>query len=148
MSGFETEREQLQEIMRGCRLYVKRLYRVQAFNLADVMQRIGNMSQRLCERRDLLLPAYKRQLSEIQYRYARALQQAEDLYPGVTRRRSVKAPLPPVSPGPSRSKLVHVTLPEEQWKMIDLYISQGWASSRADYFRRAHYFKGGDNDAT
>jgi hypothetical protein len=141
MANYDFEREQLKEIMRGSRLYVKRLYRIGAFGMADVMRRVDVLAQRLTDRRDLLLPAYKRQVADLQYRYMRACQQAEDLHPGITRRRSIKAPVPPASPRPSRSRLVHMTLPEDQWQLVDMYIAQGLAKSRADYFRRLHYEK-------
>jgi hypothetical protein len=49
--------------------------------------------------------------------------------------------VPHAAPRPSRSRLVHMTLPEDQWQLVDMYIAQGLAKSRADYFRRLHYDK-------
>lgn len=133
------DNSELLEIIKGARLIVKRLHKRQAFVMAERFEQVSRLAVRLCERRDLLLPAYRAEIMRLHHRYSRLLQEAGDRYPGVIRRRAPpvpkKAVLPPM---PSESRTVHITLPGDQWLLISERIAAGYARSKADYFRQLH----------
>ena len=145
MNGFERNRDELKDIIKACNLLVKRHRRLEAVHMADRFSRLANKATRLHDRRDLLLPAYVREVLDLLMQYRRLCEEAEHYRPGITRRRLLP-PAPALSiPGASVSRLVHITLPADQWQLIDYRITVGLANSQADYFRKAHFAKGGDS---
>lgn len=97
-------------------------------------------ARKLSERRDMLLPTYRRQVKRRHAEFDHLVAQANEQFPGIFVMADHHSPVV-IEQDSSLAVRVNVTMPVAEWDLIDSLIASGKAKSRADYFRQLHYAK-------
>jgi hypothetical protein len=118
---------------------VKRLRRRGAHVLAGQFTEIAMQSSKLRDRRDLLLPTYRRSVARIRKHFESAVVLSNDQFPSIF----VLDAQPNYVTEKEITKTIKVsiTLPIAEWDLIDHLISHGSVQTMSEYFRKLHIEK-------
>lgn len=134
-------RSRLQAIYITTRRFVKQLRRINAHIMAGRFVNLGMQAGKLADRRDLLLPTYRRQVDRIQQQLEDLMNEGHQHYPSIIKLEK-DAPLPDPADNPTQltqTRRVSITLAADEWSIIDHRLSNGSIKSMAGYFRDLHH---------